>query len=292
MTFEILHSTAYRYSHPASEAYLEVRLTPPQNNRQEILEHRIEFSPTGPSSQYVDYFGNVTDFFSMTLRHEKLTITNRLRVRTRAHPVNPDALALTVAEARQIFSSSLTEVYDYLQATAVVPVSGVAKQWGGKWLKGDVPMGEALQGLNHRIHNHFVYKSGSTDNRTPLAEVWKKRVGVCQDFAHVMLGILRTAGIPARYVCGYIESEPPRRQGGTKGLVGSLATHAWVEVMLPGKDWVGLDPTNNCWCAEQHVAVSFGRDSRDAAPVKGTFKTSGRQTMKIRVQMKRLAEKS
>jgi transglutaminase-like putative cysteine protease len=120
---------------------------------------------------------------------------------------------------------------------------------------------------------------------TPLAEVWKTRCGVCQDFAHIMLSVLRTSGLPARYVCGYIETDPPE---GAARLVGAVATHAWVEVLVPGMEWVALDPTNNQWCGERHVAVSFGRDFADAAPLRGTFKGSGGQEMSVKVVMKRI----
>ena len=292
MVFEIFHRTDYRYSQPASEAYLELRQTPPNTAAQEVLDHRIELNPATRTSSYVDYFGNTTQFFSMTLRHDRLSITNRLRMRTRPVPRPEIALSLTVAEARQIINSRLPEVYDYLQGTEVVPVGGVAKHWGTRWFCSDAPLGEALTHLNTTIYQHFEYSPGTTDNSTHLSTIWKQRRGVCQDFAHVMLSVLRTSGIPARYVCGYIESEPAKREDGSLGLVGSIATHAWVEALLPGGDWVALDPTNNCWCHEQHVAVSYGRDFREAAPVIGTFKTSGSQLMKVKVTMKRLPEKT
>jgi len=105
-----------------------------------------------------------------------------------------------------------------------------------------------------------------------------------------MLSVLRTAGLPSRYVCGYIETAPPPSESGAKRLVGSIATHAWVETYIPGQTWVALDPTNNRWCGEQHIAVSFGRDARDAAPIRGTFKGGGKQTLKVRVKVKRLRE--
>jgi transglutaminase-like putative cysteine protease len=146
-----------------------------------------------------------------------------------------------------------------------------------------------LERLNRAIHEKFRYEPGSTDNSTPLETVWKQRAGVCQDFTHVMLGVLRTAGVPSRYVCGYIESDPIRPNPGAPRLVGSLATHAWVEVLTPGMHWVAIDPTNNQWCGQRHVTMAYGRDSVDATPVRGTFKGSGAQNMKVRVTMKRMS---
>ncbi len=292
MLFEIVHVTDYRYTGPASEAYLEARLTPPARAAQEVLSHEIVFAPTATTSSYADYFGNVATFYSMTLRHERLMVTNRMTVRTRPVVRPEPALALTIAEARQIFSSTLTDVFDFLQPTAAVPTGGPSTEWARKFLRGDRSIGEALAALNKAIYERFTYQPGSTDIQTPLATVWKKRTGVCQDYAHVMLSVLRTGGLPARYVCGYIETEPSAGSASDgRRLVGSVATHAWVEVMLPGLEWVALDPTNNQWCGEQHIVVAVGRDFEDAAPVRGTFKGSGSQTMKVRVNMRRLPER-
>ncbi|MFZ4774278.1 MAG: transglutaminase family protein [Terrimicrobiaceae bacterium] len=292
MLFDVVHITDYRYSNPVSEAYVEARLTPPHREEQQILSHSIEFSPTAGLSDYVDYFGNTATFYSMTLRHERLTVTNKMTVRTKPCTRPDEALALPVAEARQILSSSLTDIFDYLQPTPAVPTGGMSMEWAKKYLRSGIPIGEAVESLNRAIYERFQYQPGATELSTPLATVWKKRAGVCQDFAHIMLSVLRTAGLPARYVCGYIESDGPvtHTPGGRK-LVGSIATHAWVEVMLPGLQWVAIDPTNNQWCGERHIAVALGRDFRDSAPVRGTFKGSGSQSMKVRVIMKRLTEK-
>jgi len=284
MRFEILHTTDYRYEHPASEAYVEARLTPPERPTQRIVAHAMVFSPEAPVSGYTDYFGNPTVFYSMVRRHEQLTVTNRLTVET-APPVLPDeAMELTVGEARQIFSSMATDVFDYLRPTEAVPTGGESAKWARRHLRSDASLRVAIEELNAAIHRGFTYTKGATDNWTPLAAIWKARAGVCQDFAHVMLGILRTAGLPARYVCGYIETDPPKSG---RRLVGAVATHAWVEVMVPGLAWVALDPTNNQWCGERHVAVSFGRDFADATPLRGTFKGSGGQKMTVNVAMKR-----
>lgn len=291
MLFNIVHTTGYVYADTAMEAYLEVRLTPPIRPEQDILRHRIEFQPAAEASDYIDYFGNRTTFYSMTLRHRQLKVTNRLTVRTLPRVLPESGLALTVAEARQILKSG-TGVFDYLQPTEAIPIAPESIAWAREILRESRPMGEALDELNKTIYREFKYRSGSTEIETPLSLIWKKREGVCQDFAHVMISVLRAARIPCRYVCGYIESEPivsadPSR----KRLVGSLATHAWVEVLVPGMDWVALDPTNNQWCGEQHVTVAVGRDFLDAAPVRGTFKGSASQKLKVHVSMQRIPDK-
>lgn len=293
MEFEITHTTHYRYGNPAAEAYGEARLTPPDSPTQTVVKHAITIDPETKSSRYVDHYGNTVDFFSLPYRHQKLVIKNEMVVQTRPPKLPGESLEITVGEARQILSSALTDVFDYLQPTDIVEIGSDAVQWARKFLPAHVSLREGLPRLNEAIHDSFDYKKGETDNSTTLAAIWKHRRGVCQDFAHVALSVLRTAGLPARYVCGYIEADTPPQQSGvsTRTLVGSLATHAWIEVLVPGMVWVALDPTNRQWCNERHVTVSFGRDSRDATPLRGTFKGSGGQKMDVRVVMKRRAEK-
>jgi transglutaminase-like putative cysteine protease len=291
MLFNIVHTTGYVYADTAMEAYLEVRLTPPARAEQNVLRHRIEFQPGAEASDYIDYFGNRTTFYSMTLRHRQLKVTNRMTVRTQPRLLPEVGLALTVAEARQILKSG-TRVFDYLQPTEAIPIASESSAWGREILRENRPLSEALDELNKTIYREFKYRSGSTEIETPLSLIWKKREGVCQDFAHVMISVLRASRIPCRYVCGYIESEPAVSVDPTrKRLVGSLATHAWVEVLVPGMAWVALDPTNNQWCGEQHVTVAVGRDFLDAAPVRGTFKGSASQKLKVHVSMQRIPEK-
>jgi transglutaminase-like putative cysteine protease len=292
MLFNIVHTTGYVYADTAMEAYLEVRLTPPIRPEQDILRHRIEFQPTAEASDYIDYFGNRTTFYSMTLRHRQLKVTNRLTVRTLPRVLPESGLALTIAEARQILKSG-TGVFDYLQPTEAIPVDAESSAWARDILRENRPLREGLDELNKTIYREFKYRTGSTEIETPLSLIWKKREGVCQDFAHVIISVLRAARIPCRYVCGYIESEPTvSADPSRKRLVGSLATHAWVEVLVPGMAWVALDPTNNQWCGEQHVTIAVGRDFLDAAPVRGTFKGSASQKLKVHVSMQRIPEKS
>jgi transglutaminase-like putative cysteine protease len=289
MDFEITHTTRYKYGHPAAEAYGEARLTPPNLPSQTVLSHHITIDPDVKSSSYLDHFGNRVDFFSLPFRHTHLVINNQVLVRTHPRELPAESLELSVQESRQILGSALTDVFEYLQPTRVVPTGKESVQWAKKYLDGRAQLGECLQRLNQAINDEFQYVSGSTENSTPLATIWKMKKGVCQDFAHVGLSILRTAGLPARYVCGYIETDPP---ADGRALTGAVATHAWIEVLVPGMRWVAIDPTNRNWCNERYVAVSFGRDYLDATPLRGTFKGSGGQTMKVRVTMKRRTTKS
>ncbi|MGF1655675.1 MAG: transglutaminase domain-containing protein [Verrucomicrobiales bacterium] len=292
MEFDILHVTNYSYSQAAAEAYAEARLSPPSLPTQEILSRRLEISPDTKTSLYQDSWGNQVEFFSLPYRHTALRVANHVRVRT-SSPVLPTlSLELSIQEVRQLFSGLMTDIFEYLQPTEVTCLSQESVQWARNHLRGCRTLSEALEELNHNIYTQFSYKPGATDNSTPLETVWQQKAGVCQDFAHVALSILRAGGLPCRYVCGYIESEPPKEQpvlGRRRNLVGAIATHAWVEVLAPGMHWLALDPTNDCWCGEQHVAVSYGRDFKDATPLRGTFKGAGGQKLKVAVQMKRVA---
>ena len=294
MEFEISHITDYSYQYAAAEAYLEARLTPPDLASQTVKSRRLIVEPAVKLSGYLDYFGNAVDFFSLPYRHKTLVVTSKVEIETHAPRRPQEALDVSINEARQILSGSSADVFDYLQPTDIVVKSKESLQWARKYLAGQRPLGEALEALNLEVYRQFAYASGSTNNSTPLSTIWEQKKGVCQDFTHVMLSVLRTAGLPARYVCGYIEAVAPPsasaanpigRAGRT--LVGAIATHAWVEVLVPGVEWVALDPTNKQWCGERHVTVSRGRDFRDATPLRGTFKGTGKQNMKVKVFVKR-----
>ena len=288
MEFKITHTTSYRYGHAAAEAYGEARLTPPNLPHQRIVSREFSIEPTTRVSTYSDHYGNGVEFYSLPFRHTSLTISNRMMVQTSAPERPVESLAQPIAEARQIFNSALADVFDYLQPTELVQIGRHALQWAKKYLPGHATLGLALPKLNEAIHDSFNYTKGVTDNATDLESIWRHRKGVCQDFTHIALSVLRTAGLPARYVCGYIEAAPPTKSESGRTLVGAAATHAWVEVLVPGMRWVALDPTNRQWTDERYVAVSFGRDARDAAPLRGTFKGSGGQKMTAKVLMERL----
>ncbi len=295
MEFEISHITDYSYQNAAAEAYLEARLTPPDLPSQTVRSRKLIVEPAVKLSGYIDYFGNAVDFFSLPYRHRSLVITSRVEIQTHDAPRPEAALEVSINEARQILSSAPAEIFDYLQPTETVTnFSRDALGWGKRYLAGNCPLGEALEALNLAVYQQFAYASGSTNNSTPLAQVWAQKKGVCQDFTHIMLSVLRTARLPARYVCGYIAAVAPPRAAANntigragRTLVGAIATHAWVEVLVPGMSWVALDPTNKQWCGERHITVSRGRDFRDATPVRGTFKGTGKQSMKVKVFVKR-----
>jgi transglutaminase-like putative cysteine protease len=256
---------------------------------QAVREHRLSIEPASRTSGYRDYFGNEVFFLSLPYRHTRLTIRSEALVQTIPGTLPAESLDLTIQESRQLLTGSLPFVFDYLQPTETVKIGRESVQWAKRYLSGPTTLRQGLEALNSAIYENFQYRKGATNFSTDVGSIWRDRIGVCQDFAHIMLSVLRTGGLPARYVCGYIETAPIKGEDGkSKKLIGSVATHAWVEVLVPGQHWVALDPTNNRWCGDQHISVSFGRDAGEAAPIRGTFKGSGHQTMKVQVRVNRL----
>lgn len=284
MRFQVSHKTEYKYAVPASESFAELRVWPQDNASQHILSRRLKVSPEVRVDDYVDYFGNKVEFFSIPFRHNALTVTSEAEIETFAVQPPETALEVSVGEARQIFNSRRYQLFEFMEPSYYVPLNQhrrIRKQF---FRQAD-SLGDALRALNTWIYKNFEYQSGATSISTPISEVVAQRQGVCQDFAHLMLAILRSNGIPARYVSGYIEAFDP--EASDAKLVGAAASHAWVEVYLPGGIWWGLDPTNNQAAGERHIEVAFGRDYSDVAPMRGTYKGATDQKLNVIVSLER-----
>ena len=284
MHFSLSHTTRYEYAVPASESFAELRVWPSSSTRQRVVSRELVIDPESPVDHYNDYFGNNVEFFSIPHRHTALTVTARAEVETYATPVPESILETPLGEVRQIFNSVRYRIFDFLRESSMVPLRTHGRIRKRFFTEGD-EVGPSLLGLNQWIFKNFEYRPGVTDIYTPIAEVVRKRSGVCQDFAHLMLAILRSNGIPARYVSGYIEAHDPEKS--QSGLIGAAASHAWVEVYLPGGIWWGLDPTNNQVAGERHIVVAVGRDYHDVAPMRGTYKGAADQKLKVMVSLTR-----
>ena len=285
MLFSVSHKTKYTYEGTASESFSELRVWPQSHAAQRVTSRALLTDPGAIVDHYVDYFGNNVEFFSIPYRHESLTVEARSEVET--FDVQPPASVLdtAVGEARQIFNSQLYQIFEYLQPSSLVPLDQHARIRKRFFSQADT-IGESLLRLNEWIYRNFDYRPGVTDISTPVSEVVRLRRGVCQDFANLMLAILRSNGFPARYVSGYIEAFDPESGA---ALTGAAASHAWVEVFLPGGIWWGLDPTNNQATGERHIVVAVGRDYDDVAPMRGTYKGASDQRLKVEVSLERRA---
>lgn len=287
MRFRVSHTTEYKYLQPASDSFAELRVWPQSNDSQKVLERRLVLKPSVAVDHYVDYFGNNVEFFSIPYRHNSVTVTSIADVETTVVKPPESVLEISLGEARQIYNSGRYQHFEFLQPSGLVPLDQ-HKRIRKRFFKEADELGAALLGLNNWIFKSFEYKSGVTNINTPISEVVATRRGVCQDFAHLMLAILRSNGIPARYVSGYIEAFDPELVDAE--MIGAAASHAWVEVYLPGGTWWGLDPTNNQTAGERHVVVAVGRDYNDVAPMRGTYKGANDQKLNVMVSLERKKE--
>ena len=288
MIYDIRHLTSYSYESPVSFARCSLRLEPLSGDGQQLVSHAVEIRPR-PASRTVrrDFFGTQTESVVIETAHRSLRIVSRSRV-----SVSRQALA------RNAPSPSWESVRDVaLEATSLGPASPVGYVFGSSLVPVLVPVtdyaassfppgGGILTGavdLMHRIRHDFRYDPKATVISTPLREVFEKRHGVCQDFAHVMIAGLRGLGLPAAYVSGYLRTIPPP---GQPRLQGADATHAWVSVWC-GADigWIGFDPTNDLLVENDHIILAIGRDFSDVSPVDGIIVGSRKQKLNVAVDV-------
>lgn len=292
MNYRIHHETRYAYAEPTTVSYNEIRLSPRTLAPQTLITKRLIVDPP-PSevSERLDYFGNPTWFVAIDQPHSVMTVRVQSHVRINRQPdgkaIYPslpwedarDQLRLTgdpdtIAAQEFILDSPLVEAGAKLEAYA--RPSFASRR----------PLMEAVLDLMQRIHHDFKFQPGTTDTTTPLSEVLAHRRGVCQDFAQLGIGCLRSLRLPARYVSGYIETLPPP---GKEKLKGADASHAWFSAFIPGFGWIDFDPTNNQIPSDQHIIVAFGRDFSDVTPIKGVIFGAGQHDLTVSVDVERLA---
>jgi transglutaminase-like putative cysteine protease len=307
MNFEIVHTTDYEYSELATESFSELRVRPRNTLRQVVLHHVTEVQPRVALEAFQDYYGNWVETLSIPFRHKKLVVTSNSRVQTRTVANTLGGLDLTVSESVHLLFSQRRTLFDFLIPSTYAPLLPEVDELSAKLLPKRRPFGEAMLALNEYIYKTYKYEPGTTTISTPISEVIAKKRGVCQDFAHLMIAIVRAAGLPARYVSGYVETdeqaiaseealELARCQNSSilndrsRQLRGGAASHAWVEVYTPSGHWVGLDPTNNILEGDRHVQIGVGRDYSDVPPMRGVFKGARQQFLSVHVAVSRLSE--
>jgi transglutaminase-like putative cysteine protease len=304
MNFEIVHTTEYEYSELATESFSELRVRPRNTMRQVVLTHLTEVNPRVALESFQDYYGNWVETLSVPFRHKKLVVTSKTRVQTRNFVDLLAGLDLSVSESVHLLFSKRRELFDFLIPSYYSPFIPEIEELTAQLLPKRMPFGEALLHLNDHIYKNYKYEPGTTNVGTPVLDVIKNKRGVCQDFAHLMIAIIRAAGLPARYVSGYLETDEQatlsaeahqeiNRTGMpniSRQLRGGAASHAWVEVYTPSGHWVGLDPTNNIPEGERHVQIGVGRDYSDVPPMRGVFKGARQQFLSVQVLVSRLHE--
>jgi transglutaminase-like putative cysteine protease len=287
VNYRIKHVTQYDYSEPVTFCHNKANLTPPDSPAQHCEMNRIEIRPApSVSLQRKDYFGNTVTFFSMHEPHRKLVVTSHSLVKVLdPAPVDPAATPPWESVRDQLHTDRTPELlyaYQFVFDSAYIRRNDAVRDYAAPSFTPARPILAAALDLTARIHADFEYNPESTDIATPLETVLAQRKGVCQDFAHLGIACLRSMGLAARYVSGYLRTLPPP---GKPRLVGADASHAWLSVFIPGFGWIDLDPTNNTRGGSDHITVSSGRDYDEVSPIRGVILGGGVQLMSVSVDV-------
>ncbi len=276
----IRHVTEFRYATPVAASYNEARLTPLTTLTQTTVDSRVAVEPTAHVSRYWDYWGTLVHAFDVHQPHTEMVLTGTSIVE-RGLPVEPPAPDVRWG------AFDLDEVKDghceFLASSAWVPQDADLIEVGASIRAAAASPRHAVEAVTHWVHTQLQYEPGVTTVSTSAVEAWHNGRGVCQDFVHLSLAVLRAAGIPARYVSGYLHPHRAPEVGVTS--IGQ--SHAWVEAWVG--DWHGYDPTNEVEIAERHVLVARGRDYGDVPPVKGIYSGGASQESDVTVELTRLA---
>jgi transglutaminase-like putative cysteine protease len=293
MRYRVRHITEYTYGAPVSLCYNMAHLLPRDTRNQRCLNQKIQINPPPVyQNDGEDYFGNQTFYFSIQEAHKKLVID----VTTDFEIASLNVLewqaqsTLTCGELRAMLQApntpELRMAKEYLLDSPQIRRSDDLKAYALSTFADDEPVLQAAMAFTHKIFSEFKFDPSTTTVATPLEQVLKQRSGVCQDFAHLAIGCLRSVGIPARYMSGYLETLPPP---GQEKLVGADASHAWFAVFTPDFGWVEFDPTNDLMPNEQHIVTAWGRDYSDVTPLQGViFEGGGSQQLAVSVDVRRV----
>ncbi|MEJ6023760.1 transglutaminase family protein [Ramlibacter sp. PS4R-6] len=275
MLLNVVHETRYEYAPAVRTAQHLAHLKPAHGARQQLVSHELEIDPQPVQrSEATDVWGNARTFFSLQAQHEELKVTARSVVSTSPAPAVLSEMPWEEARERMRYhrGAAYDPAAEFLFASPYVPRHADFIEYALPCFPAGRPLVDAARDLMARIHADFEYETEATDVGTPALESLQLRKGVCQDFAHIMLACLRSLGLPARYVSGYLLTEPAP---GRERLVGSDASHAWVSVYVPGDgstgDWLDLDPTNRRVPGEDYVVLATGRDYSDVSPIRGVI---------------------
>jgi transglutaminase-like putative cysteine protease len=285
--FEVSHRTTFTYSQSVSISHHLLHLSPRVSPYQTCRRHSLIIEPPPTIiKEATDYFGNPTTYLTIEEPHDELSIIARSNVEVTAPPARvaggTAAWDNIAAMLRQAKERDLLDVYQFaFDSPFTQSGNGAAAYAAGSFPAGR-PVLEGAIDLMHRIHTDFKYEGGVTDVYTPVDKVLAERRGVCQDFAHLQISGLRSLGIPARYVSGYLQTLPPE---GKERLVGADASHAWLSVWVPETGWVDLDPTNDTLPGVQHITVAWGRDYGDVSPINGLVLGGGKHEIEVAVDV-------
>jgi transglutaminase-like putative cysteine protease len=287
MTYRIIHRTTYKYKYPVSLGHHVACLTPRSLAHHRCTRSKLRITPVPTtSSERTDYFGNELKFFMIQAPHDQLVVEARSEVMIdeglNPWPDQTPAWEEVVRFVPNDCTPSSLEAYQFVFESPRIRISSELAAYASRSFKPGRPFAQALLDLTARIHADFHFDSKATNVRTPTEEVFRKRRGVCQDFAHLQIACLRSLNLPARYVSGYLRTytspTAPR-------LIGANVSHAWVSAYCPGEGWLDVDPTNNVVPSTNHVTLAWGRDYGDVSPLRGLILGGRDHTLKVSVKV-------
>ena len=287
MMYRVTHTTTYEYPEPVSLCHNVAHLTPRTAPGQTCLSSKLSITPEPAVwKEFTDFFGNPAVFFGLQSPHRRLTVTARNQVDVcRLPPPAPAATPPWEAvrdRMRADRSPELLDAYQYAFDSPYVQAQPEFAAYAAVSCTPGRPVLEALLDLTGRIHREFTYDPRATTVATPLAQVFAGRSGVCQDFAHFQIACLRSLGLAARYVSGYLCTNPPP---GQERLIGADASHAWLSVYCGDAGWLEVDPTNDQMPSTKHLILSWGRDYEDVSPIKGVILGGGQHSVTVSVDV-------
>ncbi|MGA7873399.1 MAG: transglutaminase family protein [Candidatus Binatus sp.] len=282
MLLRICHTTRFEYQMLAYDSHNEARMKPLEGAHQRCLEFELMIRPEASAFEYDDYYGNRVHAFSIHVPHPALIVAAKSLVECMPGP-RPTATSMPFGEYLLDDHIRNRTEYDFLNASRHVPFSEPMRKFF--WLTKPDPAEDVIAYANRVVafvRDQFIYEPGMTKVHSTADEILTVGGGVCQDFAHLTIGVLRLAGVPARYVSGYLA--PAAKS--TVESVGAQASHAWLEAQLPGMGWTGFDPTNGCMVDERHIRVAVGRDYSDVPPLRGVYRSQGgKQVMSVELEI-------
>lgn len=273
MKWEIFHRTRFTYATPVRDSFNEVRLQPVANEQQTVDSFLLKVLPAARLRHYTDFYHNIIHHCEIPEPHTALTVESHARVTTHPSPaLAADATPFPLARIDEALRWERS--YDFLQPSRFVDTTPETWRLALDALGETPDTWQAALALMRFVHTQLKYEPASTSVHTHMKDVLAQRRGVCQDFAHVLLGLCRAVKIPARYVSGYLATES------------ASATHAWTEVLIPDLGWRALDPTHNCQPGETYVKIGVGRDYADVAPVSGHYVGNTQRSLEVSVQIR------
>lgn len=280
MKLAVFHRTVFHYGMPVTHSVNTLHLEPRTFPYQKTIGALIRVIPATRVRRFTDLFQNITHHFELPGAHSKLEIESRIKVHNLPLDISAGSRAATLDGYRD--PSIREQIWPYLQESRWVSRHPEVWRQAVDVTAPFTAVFDQANALMDWVYREFRYESGVTNVNTHLEEAFQMRRGVCQDFTHVMLGLCRAVGIPARYASGYLYNGP------RDTLVGAQASHAWAEVYLPAAGWIGFDPTNNTLADERYVKISVGRDYEDVAPVRGSYNGTGHCRMEVLVEVEKI----